>query len=175
MTWTIQLLGRLRARQDDRTVSRFRTLKAAGILAYLAYHRRNHSRDLLIECCVEFVTLISTEANDISEKEAKKTIAVDHIEKALTELGFLRILVQAPWYSFTIEQGVQLLSRLKSSGDFRFGFLTDGLGIAQLPRSVKGAKQIADGHLVELAKSHGATLATLDENIQSAMVIPNSR
>ena len=94
---------------------------------------------------------------------------------ALTELGFLRILVEAPWYSFTIEQGVQLLSRLKSSGDFRFGFLTDGLGIAQLPRSVKGAKQIADRHLVELAKSHGATLATLDENIQSAMVIPNSR
>jgi histone H3/H4 len=46
------------------------------------------ARDLLIECCVEFVTLISTEANDISEKEAKKTIAVDHIEKALTELGF---------------------------------------------------------------------------------------
>jgi hypothetical protein len=34
------------------------------------------------------VTLISTEANEISEKEAKKTIAVDHIEKALTELGF---------------------------------------------------------------------------------------
>jgi down-regulator of transcription 1 len=32
--------------------------------------------------------LISSEANDISEKEAKKTIAVEHIEKALTELGF---------------------------------------------------------------------------------------
>jgi len=46
------------------------------------------ARDLLIECCVEFVTLISTEANEISEKEAKKTIAVDHIEKALIELGF---------------------------------------------------------------------------------------
>lgn len=46
------------------------------------------ARDLLIECCVEFITLISSEANDISEKEAKKTIAVDHIEKALTDLGF---------------------------------------------------------------------------------------
>ena len=46
------------------------------------------ARDLLIECCVEFITLISSEANDISEKEAKKTIAVEHIEKALTELGF---------------------------------------------------------------------------------------
>lgn len=46
------------------------------------------ARDLLIECCVEFITLISSEANDISEKEAKKTIAVEHIEKALIELGF---------------------------------------------------------------------------------------
>ena len=46
------------------------------------------ARDLLIECCVEFVTLISSEANEMSEKEAKKTIAVEHIEKALTELGF---------------------------------------------------------------------------------------
>ncbi|OAX84308.1 hypothetical protein ACJ72_01330 [Emergomyces africanus] len=46
------------------------------------------ARDLLIECCVEFITLISSEANDISEKEAKKTIACEHIEKALTDLGF---------------------------------------------------------------------------------------
>ncbi|KAL9625701.1 MAG: hypothetical protein Q9160_000020 [Pyrenula sp. 1 TL-2023] len=46
------------------------------------------ARDLLIECCVEFITLLSSEANDISEKEQKKTIAVEHIEKALTDLGF---------------------------------------------------------------------------------------
>jgi histone H3/H4 len=46
------------------------------------------ARDVLIECCVEFITLISSEANDISEKEAKKTIACDHIIKALDQLGF---------------------------------------------------------------------------------------
>jgi histone H3/H4 len=46
------------------------------------------ARDLLIECCVEFITLISTEANDISEKESKKTIACEHITKALETLGF---------------------------------------------------------------------------------------
>lgn len=46
------------------------------------------ARDLLIECCVEFITLLSSEANDISEKEQKKTIAVEHIEKALNDLGF---------------------------------------------------------------------------------------
>ena len=37
---------------------------------------------------MEFITLISSEANDIAEKEAKKTIATDHVEKALRELGF---------------------------------------------------------------------------------------
>ncbi|KAK0749606.1 negative cofactor 2 complex subunit beta [Schizothecium vesticola] len=46
------------------------------------------ARDLLIECCVEFITLISSEANEISEREAKKTIGCDHITKALEALGF---------------------------------------------------------------------------------------
>ena len=46
------------------------------------------ARDLLIDCCVEFITLISSEANDISEKDSKKTIACDHITKALDQLGF---------------------------------------------------------------------------------------
>ena len=46
------------------------------------------ARDLLIECCVEFIRMLSSEANEISEKEARKTIATEHIEKALKELDF---------------------------------------------------------------------------------------
>ena len=46
------------------------------------------ARDLLIDCSVEFVSLISSEANDIAEREAKKTIAAEHIDKALRDLGF---------------------------------------------------------------------------------------
>lgn len=46
------------------------------------------TRDLLIECCVEFITMISSEANEIAEKDAKKTIACEHIVKALEDLGF---------------------------------------------------------------------------------------
>lgn len=46
------------------------------------------ARDLLIDCCVEFITMLSSEANDIAEKDAKKTIACEHITKALEELGF---------------------------------------------------------------------------------------
>lgn len=32
--------------------------------------------------------MLSSEANEISEKEARKTIAPEHIEKALKELDF---------------------------------------------------------------------------------------
>ena len=46
------------------------------------------TRDLLIDCCVEFIHLVSSEANETCEKESKKTIAPDHVVKALVDLGF---------------------------------------------------------------------------------------
>lgn len=46
------------------------------------------TRDSLIECCVEFIMILSTESNDIAEKESKKTIASEHVLKALETLGF---------------------------------------------------------------------------------------
>ncbi|KAF9534409.1 histone-fold-containing protein [Crepidotus variabilis] len=46
------------------------------------------TRDMVIECCVEFIHLISSEANEICEQENKKTIAPEHIISALTRLGF---------------------------------------------------------------------------------------
>jgi hypothetical protein len=46
------------------------------------------ARDVLIDCCVEFITMLSSEANEIAEKDAKKTIACEHINKALEDLGF---------------------------------------------------------------------------------------
>ncbi|KAK9766805.1 negative cofactor 2 transcription regulator complex subunit ncb2 [Basidiobolus ranarum] len=46
------------------------------------------TRDLLIDCCVEFIHLIASEANEICEKEAKKTIAAEHVIASLQTLGF---------------------------------------------------------------------------------------
>ncbi|CEP16424.1 hypothetical protein [Parasitella parasitica] len=46
------------------------------------------TRDLLIDCCVEFIHLIASEANEICEKETKKTIAGEHVVAALQGLGF---------------------------------------------------------------------------------------
>jgi predicted ATPase/DNA-binding SARP family transcriptional activator len=47
--WHIALLGGLRAEQQGRTITRFRTRKTASLLAFLAYHNRMHPRDELAE------------------------------------------------------------------------------------------------------------------------------
>ncbi|MCD9645331.1 Down-regulator of transcription 1 [Datura stramonium] len=46
------------------------------------------AQDLLIECCVEFINLISSESNEVCSREDKRTIAPEHVLKALEVLGF---------------------------------------------------------------------------------------
>lgn len=50
------------------------------------------AREAITECSIEFIMILSTQLNDIAEKEAKKTIASDHVVKALEELGFHKYL-----------------------------------------------------------------------------------
>ncbi|ODV93775.1 hypothetical protein PACTADRAFT_51528 [Pachysolen tannophilus NRRL Y-2460] len=50
------------------------------------------AKEALIECCIEFIMILSAESNDIAEKELKKTISSDHVTKALEDLGFLSYL-----------------------------------------------------------------------------------
>ncbi|KAJ4833695.1 Down-regulator of transcription 1 [Turnera subulata] len=46
------------------------------------------AQDLLIECCVEFINLVSSESNEVCSREEKRTIAPEHVLKALEVLGF---------------------------------------------------------------------------------------
>ncbi|KAJ8876866.1 hypothetical protein PR048_021314, partial [Dryococelus australis] len=58
----------------------------------------NESRELILNCCTEFIHLMSSEANDICNQQQKKTINAEHIllgecvvkagEEALDRLGF---------------------------------------------------------------------------------------
>jgi uncharacterized protein len=91
---------------------------------------------------------------------------------SITELGFVRVLSQAPAYGFTVVQARTALLRLKKAGIVRFSFITDVHDISHLPPWVKTPKQITDGHLVQLANAHGAVLATLDEKVPGSYRIP---
>jgi uncharacterized protein len=94
---------------------------------------------------------------------------------SITELGFVRVLAQASQYGFTISNARTLLLRLKTGNSLRFTFIPDDHDVSYIPVWVKTAKQTTDGHLVQLAKAKSAILATLDERIPGAFLIPTQR
>jgi uncharacterized protein len=91
---------------------------------------------------------------------------------SITELGFVRVLSQAPAYGFTVVQARTLLTRLKRAEILKFTFVPDANDISHLPAWVKSPRQTTDGHLMELARVSGAILATLDEKIPGSYGIP---
>jgi uncharacterized protein len=91
---------------------------------------------------------------------------------SITELGFVRVLSQASAYGYTVREAQALLLELKRNTIVPFQFILDGNDISLLPRWVKAPKQTTDGHLVQLAVTHGAVLATLDGGISRAYLIP---
>lgn len=89
------------------------------------------ARDVLIECCVEFLTLISSEANEIAEKECKKTIATEHIEMALRDLGFPEYVEQVLSVAEEHKEQLKVMSCpgvffLRLNGARRAGKIEDG-------------------------------------------------
>jgi len=93
---------------------------------------------------------------------------------SITELGFVRVLAQAPAYGLALNQARALLLRLKEAASPPFTFIHDDHDVSQLPAWVKTAKQVTDGHLSQLAKASGAVLATLDRKIPGAFLVPEN-
>ncbi|KAL3281567.1 hypothetical protein HHI36_004775 [Cryptolaemus montrouzieri] len=48
----------------------------------------NEARELILNCCTEFIHLLSSEANEICNQLHKKTINAEHVLMALEKLGF---------------------------------------------------------------------------------------
>ena len=91
---------------------------------------------------------------------------------SITELGFVRVLVQTPLYALEFSEARDLLLGLKRSEIVKMTFIADDHDLSRLPAWVKTARQITDGHLAELAEDHGAMLATLDRRIPRSFLIP---
>lgn len=81
------------------------------------------TRDVLIECCIEFIMMLSTESNEIAEKESKKTIAPEHVIKALQELGFIDYI--EPIKDLIVEHKEALKSREKKVGKLEQSGMTE--------------------------------------------------
>jgi len=90
---------------------------------------------------------------------------------AITELGFVRVAVQASLQP-DVPSARKALAALKSSGAIPFELVADALGADKLPSFARTPNKLTDGHLLELARSHQAQLATLDTGIPGATVLP---
>jgi predicted nucleic acid-binding protein len=91
---------------------------------------------------------------------------------SITELGFVRVLGNVRTYGMNVAQAKSLLEELKAWKAFPLAFLADGNDISALPKWVKSPAQTTDGHLLQLARDNAAVLATLDEGIPGAFLIP---
>jgi predicted nucleic acid-binding protein len=113
----------------------------------------------------QFYVRVATWAAELARNEVPELAT-----SSITELGFVRVMSQA--YGVSIIQSKALLQGLKDSDRYDFSFIADDHDVSKLPSWVTTGKQTTDGHLVELARSNGCSLATLDENISGAFVIP---
>lgn len=91
---------------------------------------------------------------------------------SIAELGFVRILVQLPEVDVTVAICRDLLAKLKK--ERRMSQIADLQSAVHLPAWVQTPRQITDGHLLQLAAASHVTLATLDQGIPGAFLIPPS-
>lgn len=95
------------------------------------------------------------------------------ITTSVTEIGFVRVVASVSMYGLDVSQAKSLLLGMKANAAQSLTFLPDGNDISALPAWVKTPAQTTDGHLVQLAKTNHAVLATLDKGIPGAHLIPS--
>ncbi|WVN85067.1 uncharacterized protein L203_100209 [Cryptococcus depauperatus CBS 7841] len=97
------------------------------------------AKDIIFDCCTEWIKLISTQSNMVCEASSKKTISPEHVMEALKQLGFEdflaeveeshtdfkqaqkeRIRTQPDTQGMTEEELMELQERLFASSHARF-------------------------------------------------------
>jgi hypothetical protein len=70
-----------------------------------------------------------------------------------------------------VATAAKALASLKASSPVGIELWADALGVDKLPRYVKRAAELTDGHLLELARANGGRFVTLDGNIPDALLV----
>ncbi len=94
------------------------------------------------------------------------------LTSAIPELGFVRVSIQRSRGRVTPAQASRVLASMIQSLGAAHHFLVDDEPSRTWPTWCHGAGQTTDAHLVRLAEAHGATLATLNQGILGAFLVP---
>jgi predicted nucleic acid-binding protein len=108
----------------------------------------------------------------IGEMKARRGIKL--VTSAIPELGFVRVSVQRTGGRLPVAAAAATLAgMLKSLGKTHLFLADDCSAVPRWPDWCRGASRTTDAHLVTLAEQHACRLATLDEGIPNAFLIPN--
>ena len=91
---------------------------------------------------------------------------------AIPELGFVRVSVQRTGGRVTVAEAAETLAGMVAALGARHVLLADDRGARQFPEWCSSASRTTDAHLLGLAATNGARLATLDTGIPGAFLIP---
>lgn len=91
---------------------------------------------------------------------------------AIPQIGFVRVSVQRTSGRVTVAEACATLAGMVKSLGAAHEFLHDDEDAEKLPAWCHAAAQTTDAHLSALAASHGLELATLDQSIPGAWLIP---
>jgi predicted nucleic acid-binding protein len=97
-----------------------------------------------------------------------QTVSAELGSSPICDLGFVRVSVQAGLQP-DVASARNVLARMKASA--KIALWSDSIGMEKLPAYVMKPVQLTDGHLIEVARSHGAKLATLDKGIPGSELI----
>jgi predicted nucleic acid-binding protein len=102
----------------------------------------------------------------------RKQRATKLLTSAIPELDFVRISVQRTGGRVSVREASETLYGLIAVLGSGHIFLADDQGARHFPEWCTYASRTTDAHLLKLAASHGAKLATLDAGIPGAFLIP---
>ncbi|XP_019437094.1 PREDICTED: protein Dr1 homolog isoform X2 [Lupinus angustifolius] len=101
------------------------------------------TQDLLIECCIEFINLLSSESNEVCGKEERRTIAPEHVLKALGGLGFGDYIEEV--YSAYEQHKVETMDSLKGAKWSNRAEMTEEEALAEQQRMFAEARARMNG------------------------------
>lgn len=94
------------------------------------------------------------------------------LTSAIPQLGFVRVSVQRTGGQLAVNAAGKTLADMVDSLGSAHAFLADDQSASVFPAWCQSSSRTTDAHLLELAETHGAKLATLDTGIPGAFLIP---
>lgn len=91
---------------------------------------------------------------------------------SIPQLGFVRVSVQRSRGRISPQQAAEVLGGMLATLGYKHRFLPDDADVRTLPEWCRGASKTTDAHLMALAEKHDSQLATLDQGIPGAFLLP---